>query len=224
MELLFVFIFFLVIHPESISQPKSAPGIKDSPKEEVFGFEYFPLRNATSFLFESNIGVTKAVVYNEGNEMVFAYDAGNISYKQNLIRQANGIYLTKVQSKAYFFGSCVTYNKPVLRLPLPIKLYDTWTWEGYEIVDGDSSKITLKGKALGVEIIKTKAGEFRCLKVLINIISAKGSTNSEIEWLAPDIGIVRVKAKIEGGGISGMLQKLLGLDEIKFSINQITKN
>jgi hypothetical protein len=188
---------------------------------ETFNDEYFPLKDKTSFIFDSNLGSTKANIYTEGKQMAFEYEAGGITYKQNLYKDAKGIYLTKVYSKAMFFSSTVTYDKPLLRIPLPLKIGDTWKWEGNEIINGEYSKLNVFGKALAVETIKTKAGEFRCLKVMLKIISAKGKTNTEVEWLAPNIGIVRVFAKIQGEGITGTIQNILGLDELKFSIAEI---
>ena len=209
----------------AVINAQSVAGLYHSKPEaaETFGAEYFPLKKNSSFVFESNVGQTKANVKAEGNQMVFTYEAGPITYRQNLMLEPNGIYLKKVYSKALFFSNTVTYSKPVLRLPLPLKPGDNWRWDGCEIVDGDSSKITLLGSVKGVENIRTKAGAFRCLKIELKIISAKGSTNTETEWLAPNVGIVRLKANIQGDGITGVIRRLMGLNEIVFSLTEIKK-
>jgi hypothetical protein len=179
---------------------------------------YFPLKENMSYIYESNMGRTTATMTKEGREYSIEYSAGGIRYIQNYIRKDDGIYLTMVSSKAFLFGSRVTYDKPLLRLPLYVKPGDKWTWEGREIEDGKLSKLRLWGTALGLETIKTKAGEFNCIKVMLKIVSENGNTNTEIEWLAQDIGVVRLKAKIQGSGISGMVQRFLGLNEVYFSM------
>jgi|GEM_PF-2477727 len=221
MRLILFLIFTSVLYMATLKAQKASHLVADS-QSEVFGEEYFPLKEKSEFVFDSNIGSTKAAVYKEGSSMVFKYESGPITYNQSLSKAANGIYLTKVTSKALLWGSSVTYNKPVLRLPLPLRIGNKWSWHGYEIDNGDTTALSLYGFAQAVETIKTKAGQFRCLKVMIKIISGKGETSTEAEWLAPGIGIVRSMAKIDGGsGVTALIRRMMGLQEIKFSLSEI---
>jgi len=192
--------------------------------EKQFGFEYFPLNTDVSYLYDSNAGDTEAGVNPNGKELVLTYDAGSISYEQQFFKGEDGIYLTRTESSAFlFFGTKVTYPEPVLRLPLPLQVGKKWKWEGFEIVDGDTGRLTIEGEALAEEIVTTPVGEFSCLKIQLKIESEIGSKNTVTEWLAPGIGVVKFHALLEGTGLTAFLQDLLGLDELTFDLTGVEK-
>jgi hypothetical protein len=192
-----------------------------------YGFEYFPLNTEVSYLYDSNAGKTESGVVLKGDELVLTYDAGKISYEQQFFKGEKGIYLTRTHSSALlFFGKTVTYPEPVLRLPLPLQIGDKWYWEGFEIVDGDTGSLTIKGKALAEEKVSTLVGEFNCLKIQLKVESEQGSKNTVTEWLAPGIGVVKFHAALEGTGLTTFLQDIFGLDELTFDLTgfNINKN
>jgi len=117
-----------------------------------------------------------------------------------------------------FFGTKVTYPEPVLRLPLPLQVGKKWAWEGFEIVDGDTGRLMIRGEALGEEVVITPVGEFNCLKIQLKIDSEQGSKNTVTEWLAPGVGVVKFHALLEGTGLTAFLQDIFGLDELTFDL------
>jgi len=190
-----------------------------------FGFEYFPLKTDVSYLYDSNAGETEAGVNPNGEEFILTFDAGKISYEQQFFKGDNGIYLTRTESSAFlFFGTKVTYPEPVLRLPLPIQIGEEWKWEGFEIANGDTGTLTIKGEALGEEVVKTPVGEYNCLKIQLKIESEHGSKNTVTEWLAPDIGVVKFHAALEGTGLTAFLQDIFGLDELTFDLTGVAES
>lgn len=193
--------------------------VGSSSVKKTYGFDYFPLKTNILYRYDSNAGKTEAEVVPEGNELVLSYQAGSIKYEQKFFKGNEGIYLTRTESGAFlFFGTTVTYPKPVLRLPLPLEIGDVWEWEGLEIADGDTGKLTITGEALGEEVLKTPIGMYSCLKIRLMVKSENGSGNIITEWLAPEIGVVKFHADLEGKGITGFLQSLMGLDEITFDL------
>ncbi len=190
--------------------------------KKQFGFEYFPLKTDVLYLYDSNAGETEAGVTPNGEELVLTYDAGKISYEQQFFKGEDGIYLTRTESSAlWFFGTTVTYPEPVLRLPLPLEVGKKWKWEGFEIADGDTGRLTITGEALGEEIVSTPVGEFNSLKIRLNIESEHGSKNTVTEWLAPGIGVVKFHAVLEGTGLTAFLQSIFGLDELTFDLTGV---
>jgi hypothetical protein len=190
---------------------------------KFYGQEYFPLKKNATYKYDSNLGSTTAKTRSEGSGISLSLDSGGILYKQNLYSDSTGIYLTQVENKALFFGRKVTYNKPVLRIPFPLKIGDTWKWEGFEKHEnGDVSKMLLKGKLISEETIETQAGKFNCIKLSLEIYT-ESSTNIMTEWLAPNIGIVKLDAKMNGGGLASLIQKFMGLSEVQFTLNKIEK-
>lgn len=197
---------------------------KDNTNNEpkYFGKEYFPLRDYSTYKYDSNLGNTTAKTKPEGKGIKLSYDSGNILYQQNLYADSSGIYLTKVENKAYFWGNKVTYNKPVLRIPFPLKVGDSWSWDGYEHHDnGEKTKMTLRGKMISEEVLQTRAGKFNCIKISLEIKSETGSSSSTTEWLAPNVGIVKFNAKMQGKGIAWIVQKMMGLKEVEFTLAEI---
>jgi len=191
-------------------------------KTKSYGFEYFPLKTNIYYKYDSNAGDTEAEVNPEEDELVLTFNAGSLKYEQQFFKGEKGIYLTRTQSKAMlFFGTTVTYPEPVLRLPLPLKVGETWLWEGLEIAGGDTGKLTISGEALAEEILQTPLGSMSCLKIRLRIESEHGSKNTVTEWLAPEIGIVKFHADLEGSGITGFLQDIFGLDEVTFDLTEI---
>jgi len=193
--------------------------------DKHYGFEYFPLNTEISYVYDSNAGETESGVVPSGEELVLTFDAGKISYEQQFFKGEDGIYLTRTESSALlFFGTTVTYPEPVLRLPLPLKVGKKWTWEGFEIADGDTGSLTIRGEALAEEKVKTPLGEFDCLKIQLKVESEHGSKNTVTEWLAPGIGVVKFHAALEGTGLTAFLQDIFGLDELTFDLTGFDVN
>lgn len=188
-------------------------------QEKIFGAEYLPLTANMGFKFKSNAGETIATVEQDNRGVAITYDAPNFTYKQSLFKTDKGIYLTRTETSALiFFGNDISYPEPVLRIPFPLKAGDSWQWEGLETEDEDTTRLTIRGKALGEEIIETSGGKFSCLRIELEVSSENGSQNKVNEWFAPGIGLVKSHAKMEGSGITYILQKMLGLNEITFEL------
>lgn len=190
-------------------------------EDKSYGSEYFPLKKNVLYKFDSNLGETTGKITNKGNIYTFAYEASNMSYKQSMISNAKGVYLVRTESKAFMFENIITYSKPLLRVPFPLEIGKTWNWQGYEVNDGDSVALSVKGQVLREETVETKMGKLKCVAVALEINSEKGSYAKMTEWLAPNIGIVKLEAKVKGGGITGFLQRMMGLDEIYFHLTEI---
>jgi hypothetical protein len=183
------------------------------------------LNTEVTYVYDSNAGETESGVVPSGEELVLTFDAGKISYEQQFLKGEDGIYLTRTESHALlFFGTTVTYPEPVLRLPLPLKVGKKWTWEGFEIADGDTGSLTITGEALAEEKVKTPIGEFKCLKIQLKVESEHGSKNTVTEWLAPGIGVVKFHAALEGTGLTAFLQDIFGLDELTFDLTGFNVN
>ena len=189
------------------------------PAPKVFGSDYFPLTDRYSFSFDSNAGETSATFQRKDKGVAVTYDAPNFSYKQTLFKTEKGIFLTRTQTHAFlFFGKDISYPEPVLRIPFPLKAGERWHWEGPEVESEDTTRLTISGKAVGEETVVTKGGTFKCLRITLQISSENGSKNTVNEWFAPGLGLVKSRAKLEGSGITYILQKMMGLDEITFEL------
>ncbi|MBN2572416.1 MAG: DUF3108 domain-containing protein [Ignavibacteriales bacterium] len=197
--------------------------------EKIFGTEYFPLNKNLQYKFESNFGSTTGKFKQSGKHFTINYLTEDGTLKYTFFKDSTGIYLTKTETDIDVFlgigsSSSITYDRPVLRIPFPLTIGQTWKWDGYEIEDDDRRKIKVEGKVLGEETVNTSVGKFDCLKIRIKFTSEEGANNTITEWLAPNIGAVKIFAKLESTGIAGFFQDLLGLDEVYFNLTEVKGN
>jgi hypothetical protein len=75
-----------------------------------------------------------------------------------------------------------TYEKPLLRFPLPLLI--GMEWEGDEYSDGDTNKVKVTGKVLNKEFVKTDAGKFEAIKVESLVEGSSDLKNRVTEWYA----------------------------------------
>ena len=219
MKLKFSFLLGLLIFSNTVFAQLALKYVSENivNSSKIFGSEYFPLNSDSVIIFDSNVGETTSTIEKEENEYVINYESSTMTYRQNIIRNNEGIFITKIENKFLLFGDEITYSEPLLRLPANAQIGDTWFWEGYEINDGDSAKIFVEGKIVSEEEVKTAGGSFLALKTFTKINFDDGSTDELYEWFAPEIGIVKIRAKVGGNGFTGTIQDILGLDELYFS-------
>lgn len=193
---------------------------------EIFHSNYFPVNTDKVLIYESNFGETKFSIEKSDEKFVITNESDDFNYKQTILKKDGKYFITKTEQDVDVFlflssSSKVTYNEPALRFPFPLKGDATWEWKGFEYVDDDSSMISIKGEALGIEKIKVPAGEFDCLKIQTEIGGIDESKDVVTEWLAPDVGLVKIEAKVGKGGIVGLIQSLFGLEILTFELKEI---
>lgn len=193
----------------------------------VAGFEYFPFITERTLIYNSNFGETKTTVAQNGNTYTISNTSDDFNYVQSFLKKDDGIYITSTEHylDVFLFISSenkIRYSEPALRIPFPLDIESQWFWEGIEYYDDDdSSNISIAGRFVGVETLSTEAGEFECVRIELVIESEYGSSSVINEWLAPNIGLVKLHAELEGSGLIGVLQGILGFDEIKFQLKEI---
>lgn len=212
----------LSLHAQSTNSkyvPKELTGTK------VYGPEYFPLNRNAEYVFESNVGETQSRIVMNNEGYVVSNEGEDFGYKQTFVKKDDGIYLTKTTNKISVFlfstNDTITYDKPVLRLPMPMRAGQSWEWHGHDIVDGEMNQLSMYGKVIGEEKIETEAGTFDALKIELKVDSKDGTDSVLYEWLAPGIGVVKTQLKMEGGGITWIIQKILGYDQLNFRLANI---
>ena len=203
----------------------SAQFLKEESSNFEYGKEYFPFNEKKELIFDSNVGETLKIV-----EVIDSlYRVTNISdkfiYTQTFLNKEDGVYLIRTeQNISTFFYSkdiVVTYSKPVLQLPLPLKIGDTWEWSGYQVKNGDTTSIKFSGEALGEETVELPAGKFNTLHIKLFFNEVDGEKTTLDQWLAPNLGAVKTKAIIEGKGILQFAMALLGYDEIDSELKEV---
>jgi len=201
-----------------------------SPKKKsiLFSSSYFPINNNITLVYESSFGESISKYFKDGEFTVSSSEADKFKYRQILIIKEDGIYVKETYQflKVLLFvkkEETFTYNKPLLRFPLPLTPGMEWKWEGDEYSKDNTNKVMVSGKVLNKEFVNTKAGKFEAIKLQSVVEGSSNSKNTVTEWYVEGVGLIKAKIIIEGGGIMGFLRDILGYGTIEFELKEIRR-
>jgi hypothetical protein len=225
--LITIFIWALVFIPSDFYPQSKENEISNTlNSDKTFGKEYFPTEIKKTLLYNSSFGDLELKVTKEKNVHLFSYDSEKFKYRQKLFVNDNGLFVNETYQKIKLLlfitkeGNYV-YDKPLLRIPFPVKVGQEWTWDGKEFVNDETHTVNIKGKASKFETITLPAGKFETLKVETTLETSNGTKNLLTEWYAKDIGMVKMLVSIEGGGMLGFARDILGYGTITFELKEI---
>ena len=216
-----IYFEFLLLLPILLFTPNNVLAQINAIKQN----KYYPLNQDKIFVYNSNMG--KAVKSIEKNDSLFLVTnkTSKFIYTQSLIEKQDGIYLLKTEQKVdvLFFSKDIniTYSEPVLQLPNPATIGFVWEWQGFQIKNGDTTLVYLKGKILDEEIVEVPAGKFNTIKIKMDFKEKGGEHTTIFKWLSVDVGNVKSKIIIEGSGILQIAMSLLGYDVIESELKEI---
>jgi hypothetical protein len=196
--------------------------------ELKIGSDYFPIDPSLKLVYNSSMGEAYAVIKKKGNHYIMDLRNDDFYFVKPVFVENDSVFLTKLEQEVDVFlfissSASVTYNRPYLRFPFPLKNKDTWIWNGVEYIDEENpDTIKVSGKVLGSETVQTEAGKFDCMKFQIDIHKKKSGSHTKFyEWRAPKIGLVKLEAFIDSKGFIGTVMNLLGYDEMIFELKKI---
>ena len=213
-------ILLLLVNMNNASSAKEKNGVNSN--------SYFPVNNGITLVYESSFGENTTRYFNDGEFTISSSEGDKFKYRQTLIIKDDGIYV----KETYQFLNVLlfikkeetfTYNKPLLRFPLPLFTGREWKWEGEEYSKNGTTKVKIFGKVLNKEFIITKAGTFEAIKLESVIEGSSNEKNTVTEWYVKDLGLIKAKIIIEGGGMLGFLRDILGYSTIEFELTEIRK-
>lgn len=197
-----------------------------SENPESYGFNYFPFNENRILVFNSDFGETISTVKKEGDYFIISNEGDNFKYIQKFEKLNNGIYIVNTEQYVDVLlvlssEAKISYTEPALNIPMPLTKESKWEWNGFQYDEGDTNKVNIKGSVLGEEELKLEAGSFNTLKIQLNVEIDNGSKSKVTEWLAKDLGIIKINAVVEGKGVIGLVTSLLGYDELNFELKEI---
>ena len=193
----------------------------------LFGKEYFPFNDKIELIYETTNGESKRITEIANDLYKLTFSGNNFKYSQTFTDKNNGVYLVKTEQtvKILFVFSKhaeIVYPFPALQIKQPTKVGDTWSWKGYQIKNEDDTvAIAVTGKALAEEEIEVPAGKFKTLKVQIIVKSSTGTKTTFTQWLAKNLGGIKMNIKTEGHGLFQFAMDILGYDEINSELKEI---
>ena len=222
-----VLLFFVVLNSDAFSHFYDTQ-LNSNLDEINIGSNYFPTDPSLKLIYNSSMGEAYAVIKRKGNNYVMDLRNDDFYFIQTVHVANDTVFLTKLDQEVDVFlfissSASVTYNRPYLRFPFPLKNNDSWTWNGVEYIDEENpDSIKVSGKVLGSETVQTEAGKFECVKFQIDINKKKSGSHTRFyEWRTPKIGLVKLEAFIDSKGFIGTIMNLLGYDEMKFELKKI---
>ena len=187
---------------------------------------YLLFNKGVELIYESTVGEMKRIVEVNDSSFILTNQADNFKYSQTFCQKEDGVYLTKTEQNVDIFfifskHAIITYTEPVIQLPNPLKVGDSWQWKGVQLKGEDSTEITMTGNALAEEILQLPAGEFNTLKVELVVEDLEGAKTIFTQWLVEGIGSVNMNVKMEGHGIIQLAMAILGYDEVVSELKEI---
>jgi len=228
-QIIFLLAALIIVAITSLiySTYSDAGTLKNSFSGEITG-EYFPTDSTLKLSYNSSFGDAKALIRQVDNNYILDLRNDDFFFVQTIHVENDTIFLIKLDQEVDVFlfissGSSVTYNRPYLRFPFPLKINDSWNWDGVEYIDEeDPDTISVSGKVLGQELVETEAGSFDCVKFQIDIRKKKSGSHTKFyEWRTPKIGLIKLNAFIDSKGFIGSIMSLLGYDEMNFELKKI---
>ncbi|MBK7229260.1 MAG: hypothetical protein IPH97_10450 [Ignavibacteriales bacterium] len=191
--------------------------------------EYFPTDKKNQFVYDSDFGESILQVDKELNLNIFTFTGDDFTYRQKLLINDEGVFVKETYQKMKLFlvfnkEGTFSYSEPLPRIKFPLEVGKTWEWKGTEYEDDDKNTINLSAKVEKSEKLKVPAGTFETVKLVTIINSSAGTRNVVTEWYAKNVGLVKMSAIIEGGGIIGTARDLMGLGDIVFELKEIKTN
>ena len=179
--------------------------------------EYYPTNLGNIWVLETEDGTERVTYTIEGSEeridgeeiALFKRTAETVGTDETtgdtlfVHFDDDGVKLHKVVAElgSVFGTATAILSPPVLFLPASLALGDSWvfTLETEVILTGPVS-VTYTYEVIAVEDVVTPAGTFeKCLKIQVDTrtVSASISRSTSYQWLAPNIGIVKVETSQE---------------------------
>ncbi len=188
--------------------------------------DYFPLDINTKMIYESTFGETTCTTRKDGDNYQQEFKSDDFEMFQRLGFVDDSYVVIDLQQEIDVFlfithSVDVKYSEPAQMIGLPLVQGETWEWTGVEYIDDNIDTLFITAEYTGDEMITTPAGEFNCKKVNYVIMKSSGKVTRYYEWRTPVIGLVKLEADLDPKGFAGMLQGLLGYDEIYFTLKSV---
>lgn len=194
--------------------------------DKVYNLEDYLLSEDTRLVLDSDFGETLSRVEKNGNRYKDINESDDFHYTQELERREDGIYLVSADQHVDVFlfiskSMETSYPTPPLQLPAKLKIGDNWSWKTYKVEDEDSIFVTTSGRIEAEEKLFFPAGEFDALRIVFDIETSEGEKSEVTQWMTPNLGRIKMKVVMEGGGFVGTILSILGYDEIEFNLKEV---
>jgi len=196
------------------------------PANSELSNEYFPVNKNIVFIYESDFGDTELKITQESDLNVFTFKANDFTYRQKFLVNDQGVFVKETYQKMKLLfvisqEGTFAYSEPLPRIKFPVEVGKEWNWKGNEYDNEKTNSLDVNGQIKKSEKIKIQAGTFDALKMVTTIKSSSGTISKVSEWFVKDLGLVKMIAEVEGGGILGTARDILGLGEIVFELKEI---
>ena len=195
-----------------------------SPKS--IGNDYYPLDVNTKMIYESTFGETTCTTRKDGDnyQQEFKSDGFEMFQRLGFVDGSYAVIDLQQEIDVFLFithSVDVRYSKPAQMIGLPLVQGEIWEWTGVEYIGDNVDTLFISAEYSEDEMITTPAGKFDCKKVNYVIRKSSGKVTRYYEWRTPGIGLVKLEADLDPKGFAGMIQGLLGYDDIYFTLKSV---
>ena len=188
--------------------------------------DYFLLDVNKKMIFDSTFGETTCTTRKDGDnyQQEFKSDGFEMFQRLGFVDGSYAVIDLQQEIDVFLFithSVDVRYSKPAQMIGLPLVQGEIWEWTGVEYIGDNVDTLFISAEYLDDEMITTPAGKFDCKKVNYVIRKSSGKVTRYYEWRTPGIGLVKLEADLDPKGFAGMIQGLLGYDDIYFTLKSV---
>ena len=188
--------------------------------------DYFLLDVNTKMIYESTFGETTCTTRKDGDnyQQEFKSDGFEMFQRLGFVDGSYAVIDLQQEIDVFLFithSVDVRYSKPAQMIGLPLVQGEIWEWTGVEYIGDNVDTLFISAQYSDDEMITTPAGKFDCKKVNYVIRKSSGKVTRYYEWRTPGIGLVKLEADLDPKGFAGMIQGLLGYDDIYFTLKSV---
>lgn len=195
-----------------------------SPK--IIDKDYYLLDVNKKMIFDSTFGETTCTTRKDGEnfQQEFKSDGFEMFQRLGFVDGSYAVIDLQQEIDVFLFithSVDVKYSKPAQMISLPLVQGEIWEWTGVEYIGDNIDTLFISAEYSDDEMITTPAGEFNCKKVNYVIRKSSGKVTRYYEWRTPGIGLVKLEADLDPKGFAGLIQGLLGYDDIYFTLKSV---
>jgi hypothetical protein len=189
--------------------------------------DYFPLSEGNEWIYKSNLG-KYVITVKKGNlpdEYIYISKVKGTKTEAFLVVGSSAIVCRKQKTRIYLYKEESSYKPYLIRYLLPIKKGKKFSWNGTKIRGRKNIISELTGEIDAEKhTVEVPAGEFECLKLHTSYICDDGTQQYFTQWLAPDVGIVKMESKMAGKkiGVLGQMQKIFKINSMDMELTEYT--
>ncbi len=193
-------------------------------ESSVYASNYCPVEVGNTWEFEGNKGNMSVKITDFKDGYFTAEESFLLITVKGIfnVDKNNSAFIKNVNIDAFFFihnHFTLEPEGPVILQPLYVGKKWKKTFKGFTSKDSFNIS-TIEAMVLGEEVITVPAGTFKCLILATKRTCDDGASETLLQWLAPNVGSVKIEMIAEEKGPLSLIMMLFSLNRTSFKLKR----